>query len=330
MKIIISGGRQSKSSLSYFNKEWSRGVSGVIFEYDTDSKKIEEMFTYETPKKYRAEKDYSISFKSGSIDNNKLYITTLTEILIISLPNYKLIDRISLNLFNDLHHVVHENNFLYIVVTGLDLVLQYDLIKKRVSNYYNCFREADTWDRFDKNKDYRKLNTTKPHFSHPNHVTLHNNKVYITRYKQEDVLVYEKKGKYIGSIKLGNGIPHDGSIFNNEFIYTTVTGKIIKVDISKEKINKIIDLNKFAKEDCSLGWCRGYNSAKNLNYVGFSRIRPTKFIENIKWLGSKMTDKYKLKMPTRVEIYDNKYSKIIDTIELERVGLNWVFSILKY
>ena len=35
-------------------------------------------------------------------------------------------------------------------------------------------------------------------------------------------------------------------------------------------------------------------------------------------------------MPTRVEIYDNKYSKIIDTIELERVGLNWVFSILKY
>ena len=109
-------------------------------------------------------------------------------------------------------------------------------------------READTWDRFDKNKDYRKLNTTKPHFSHPNHVTIHNNKVYITRYKQEDVLVYEKKGKYIGNIKLGNGIPHDGSIFKSEFIYTTVTGKIIKVDISKEKINKIIDLNKFAKE----------------------------------------------------------------------------------
>ena len=92
MKIIISGGRQSKSSLSYFNKEWSSGVSGVIFEYDTNSKKIEEKFTYETPKRYRAEKDYSISFKSGSIDNNKLYITTLTEILIISLPNYKLID----------------------------------------------------------------------------------------------------------------------------------------------------------------------------------------------------------------------------------------------
>ena len=38
MKIIITGGRQSNSSLSYFNKEWSNGVRGVIFEYDTDSK----------------------------------------------------------------------------------------------------------------------------------------------------------------------------------------------------------------------------------------------------------------------------------------------------
>ena len=33
MKIIITGGRQSNSSLSYFNKEWSNGVRGVIFEY---------------------------------------------------------------------------------------------------------------------------------------------------------------------------------------------------------------------------------------------------------------------------------------------------------
>ena len=330
MKIIISGGRQSKSSLSYFNKEWSNGVCGVIFEYDTNSKKIEEKFTYETPEKFRAEKDYSISFKSGSIFDNKLYITTLTEILILSLPNYKLIERVSLNLFNDLHHVVYDNNFLYIVVTGLDLVLQYDLTKKRVSNYYNCFREIDIWERFDKNTDYRKLNTTKPHFSHPNHITIKHNKLYITRYKQEDVLIYEKNGKYIGNIKLGNGIPHDGSIYGEEFIYTTVTGKILKVDIEEEKINKIIDLNKFAIDDSSLGWCRGYSSAENLNYVGFSRIRPTKFIENIKWLGSKITDRYKLKMPTRVEIYDNEFSKIIDTIELEKAGLNWVFSVLKY
>ena len=99
MKIIITGGRQSNSSLSYFNKEWSNGVKGVIFEYDTDSKKIEEKFVYETPEELRPKNDYSISFKSGSIHQGKLYVTTLTEILILSLPDYKIIDKISLNIF---------------------------------------------------------------------------------------------------------------------------------------------------------------------------------------------------------------------------------------
>ena len=67
MKIIITGGRQSNSSLSYFNKEWSNGVRGVIFEYDTDSKTIEEKFVYETPEELRPKNDYSISFKSASL-----------------------------------------------------------------------------------------------------------------------------------------------------------------------------------------------------------------------------------------------------------------------
>ena len=330
MKIIITGGRQSNSSLSYFNKEWSNGVRGVIFEYDTDSKKIEEKFVYETPEELRPKNDYSISFKSGSIHQGKLYVTTLTEILILSLPDYKIIDKISLNIFNDLHHVIYVKGFLYIVVTGLDLTIEYDLNKKKISKFFNCYREKKTWERFSKKVDYRKINTTKPHFSHPNHVTIFNKKLYITRYKQQDVIVYKLNGDYLRTIELNNGIPHDGSIFNDEFIYTTVTGKIIKVNKKNESIKDIIDLNKFAVDDCSLGWCRGYNFCNDMNYVGFSRIRPTKFMENIKWLGSKINDKYKLKMPTRVEIYNKNFSKIVDTIELEKVGLNWIFSILNY
>ena len=42
MKLIITGGRQSDSNLSYFYKEWNNGIEGVIFDYYTIDKKIEE------------------------------------------------------------------------------------------------------------------------------------------------------------------------------------------------------------------------------------------------------------------------------------------------
>ena len=330
MKLIITGGRQSESSLSYFNKEWSNGICGVIYEYDSEDKTLVEKVNYQTPLKFRPKKNFSISFKSASIFNNKLYITSLTEVLVYTLPNYKLEERISLKIFNDLHHVIRYKNDIFIVITGLDIVARYSLSKKKILCVYNCFPEIDTWNRFDKQKDYRKINTTKPHLCHPNHVTIHDDKLFITRYKQQDVLVYSLEGKIIDTIILNEGIPHDGSIFNNKLIYTVVNGKIIEINKNNLKETEIINLNKFEKKGRSLGWCRGFQQLDDKNYVGFSRIRPTKFIENVKWLGNKLTNEVKLKKPTRLVCYNKNYSKILKEINLEKLGINWVFSILKY
>ena len=93
---------------------------------------IEEKISYKTPLDNRPIDNYSISFKSGSIHNNKLYVTTLTEILIFDLPEYKLVDRISLNIFNDLHHVIYHEENLLIVITGLDLVVKFSLNEKKI------------------------------------------------------------------------------------------------------------------------------------------------------------------------------------------------------
>ncbi len=330
MKLIITGGRQSDSKLSYFNKEWNNGIEGVVLEYDTISKSIEEKFTYITPEKFRPLKNFSISFKSGAIYKNKLFLTTLTEVLIIKLPNYEILDIISLKIFNDLHHVIHHKGDLFIVITGLDLVIRYSLSEKKIKTYYNCYPEIDTWKKFDKEVDYRKFNTTKPHSSHPNHVSIINNQVYVTRYKQQDVLIFSLDGKIINKIPLNYGIPHDGLLFNDKMIYTTVNGKIIYVNKKNQKVDKLFDLNIHERSGRSLGWCRGFQKVKSVNFVGFSRIRPTKFVENIKWLGSKVSDKLKLKMHTRIVFYNNNFSKILDSIDLEKSKMNWVFSILKY
>ena len=53
-------------------------------------------------------------------------------------------------------------------------------------------------------------------------------------------------------------------------------------------------------------------------------------MENIKWLGNKITDKVKLKMHTRVVKYNNDFSEVKNIINLEEYNMNWIFSILKY
>ena len=80
MKLIITGGRQSNSSLSYFNKEWSNGICGVIYEYDITNDRLLEKVKYKTPLDFRPKENFSISFKSGSIHKNKLYIKYLNAI----------------------------------------------------------------------------------------------------------------------------------------------------------------------------------------------------------------------------------------------------------
>ena len=60
------------------------------------------------------------------------------------------------------------------------MAIRYSIKQKKILTFYNCFPEKDTWDRFNIKTDYRKINTTKPHFSHPNHITYYDEKLFIT------------------------------------------------------------------------------------------------------------------------------------------------------
>ena len=52
-------------------------------------------------------------------------------------------------------------------------------------------------------------------------------------------------------------------------------------------------------------------------------------MENIKWLGNKITDKVKLKCILGYT-YNNDFSEVKNIINLEEHNMNSIFSILKY
>ena len=323
--LYVTGGQHRKNAKLW--QEFHRGRKGIIVKINLETKQPEICVEYISPSQACADNKPSISFKSGFIDNNELYVCTTTEILIYQLPNLEQIGYISLPCFNDVHHVrpTSEGNLL-VVNTGLDMVVNLTREGKLLQVWNVLGKEP--WQRFSREIDYRKLLTTKPHQSHPNYTFLLNNDIWATRFEQKDCICLTTKNK---RIEIGIERPHDGVVNNESIYFTTVDGHLVIVDRTTLKIKEIINLSSLEpnNQDQLIGWCRGIMIDQEKAWIGFSRIRPTKWIENLSWIKSgfqpSKTSKTK---PTRIVCYDLREKIYIDEINLENLGLNAIFSVL--
>ena len=73
-----------------------------------------------------------------------------------------------------------------------------------------------------------------------------------------------------------------------------------------------------------LGWCRSIHVDGDLAWVGFSRIRATKFRENVGWVAHGL----RRVCPTHMALYDLARNECLAEVDLETAGLSAVFSIL--
>ncbi|MDC0434926.1 hypothetical protein OAM69_04725 [bacterium] len=104
--------------------------------------------------------------------------------LFIALRDFVQQAHLSLNCFNDVHHVVPtEHKTLLVVSTGLDLVVEIDMTGKIVREWFTI--ESSDWSRFSRSTNYRKVLSIKPHHSHPNFVLQHDGQVWAARFEQK-------------------------------------------------------------------------------------------------------------------------------------------------
>ena len=89
------------------------------------------------------------------------------------------------------------------------------------------------------------------------------------------------------------------------------------------RVEDVIDLTALHDPDILLGWCRGLALQDGQMWVGFSRIRPTRFRENVGWIMSG----FKRAMPTHIGLYDLKARRCVREIDLEPLGLGAVYSV---
>ncbi len=325
-RVYVVGGVQRPGA--HFRDEWRRHRMGKILSLDLATGGCESCLEYVTPAEALPdEPDPAILFKAATHQGRELHGCTQTEIFTWSLPDFALVRRISLPAFNDVHHVRLSRQGNYLVAnTGLDMVIEVSL-QGEILRLWNVLGESDPWGRFSPRKDYRKQLTTKPHGSHPNYVfETVDDEIWTTRFEQRDAICLTSPGRRI-DIALER--PHDGMVRGGRVTFTVVSGHLVIAQTSDGAVLERHDLQRLAGTDYALGWCRGVHHLDDDRVlVGFSRLRPTKIHENLRWVGNRLgLRKAPEQLPTRIALYDLKRRTLVQEWNLEDHGLNVLFSI---
>jgi hypothetical protein len=321
--LYVLGARQRKLLFKH-EEEQNLYEAALILEVNPETRDVKTCVEYKSPLQACSGPNASMVFKSATIVGNTLYCCTSTEVIIFELPSFQQAGYISLPCFNDVHHVtpVSDGN-LVVVSTGLDMVFKVSR-DGRVLNEWTVL-DKPIWSRFSKDVDYRKVESTKPHESHPNFAFELDSEIWVTRFRQRDAICLSKPG---GRIDIAVQSPHDGLIHGDRIYFTTVDGRVVIVNRHTLRVERVVNLNvSDGEKKVLLGWCRGLLPVDDRRiWVAFTRVRKTKFVENVLWVRSIVKDGVQDK-PTHISLYDLVDQRCLEEVDLEPHGMNIVFGI---
>ena len=318
---VVGGQQRTLRGLTADMDSWYEYQKGLILELDTASGAAHTVVEYVSPADAAPAEAPAILFKSGTLVGDELFVCTQTEVMIYNVPSFERTAYVSLPMFNDVHHVrPTPSGTLLVANTGLDTVVEMTRTGE-VVEVINVLGQDEWGDgRFSPDVDYRRVKTTKPHLAHPNHVFYIGDEPWAARFQQKDAisLVDPTRRIDIGLERIHDGLVNDGRVY-----FTTVDGKVAIADTDTLEIIRVIDLTESHPPDMLLGWARGILVDSDKMWVGFSRIRPTKFRENVGWVLRGL----KRDFGTHIGCYDIATGRSLGQFALEDHGLSAVFGI---
>jgi len=330
--IWAVGGEQRMSF--YQLEEWSQYKTALVVRVEDG--RLERVLEYESPPEHCPDDTPSHVFKAATVQGDLAYLCTQTEVLVCDFPSFAIRQVISHPWFNDVHHVAPApDGRLFVAVTGLDAVAE--LSPEGELLRLVSVLGGSPWDRFCPDTDYRKVPTTKPHQSHPNHVFFLDGQPWVTRFQQRDAVPLDELAlrpehrpeHRQQRFEVGNAGIHDGHVVGDQLYFTSVDGCVIRFDLRTGK-KTAFDLNTMAApdDDRPLGWCRGVLAMGDQAWVGFTRIRYTTLRRNLSWIrhGFRESEHHR-HHPTRIALYDLQESALLEQVDLEPAGVGAVFSV---
>ncbi len=323
MDLYVLGGIQ-RAERADAEQDWRLFERAVVGRVRPEAGVCELCHRYDSPLEARAAADSSVLFKSGAVAGDRLYACTSTEVLVYQLPDFRPAAYISLPFFNDLHHVTPTpQGTLLVAVTGLDLVAEITLQGELVQSW--SATGGDPWSRFSPATDYRKVATLKPYRTHVNYVFSAQGVWWATRGDLGDAICLDDPRR---RIELGvQECVHDGWARGGYLYFTAVDGRLMIVNEATLRVEETLVLAEMeAGGPRGSSWCRGVLPMDETRvWVGFTRLRNTRWKEKLRWVKSKIAP---VTLPTRLSLYDLARRELLQEIDLEAAGIHAVFNAL--
>jgi len=217
-----------------------------------------------------------MGFRTAQVDDERrrVLVPTFTEVVEYDMDTWERRVALSHPSFHDLHHAFSlSDGRLLVVNTGLEKVQWFDEEGVLRDERY-LIDEARA--RFSGDaRDWRRVYSTKPHASHPNHAVELDGRVLVTRFFQRD-LVDPFTGEALVSDLSGN--PHDGRLCDGEIRFTSTTGRLHRYDARTGGLLAEHDMSTFEGQRAGhMGWCRGLSGRGARAFVGYSCFRKSKW-----------------------------------------------------
>ena len=283
MQIVVTAGIPAKNWLSARqkrNEDFIRFERGELLVVDWSAEPVvARTIDYVSPAEQRHP---AVLFKGGEVRDDCLNIVTNSEIVVYDRATLEVVQTVTHPHFTDLHGVLQVGNEYWVANTGLEVVQRVDRSGKILAEHNMA--ETPTWERFDRDTDYRFVGSTKPHTVHVNHVFVIDGEFFATRFKQRDAVSLSDPARRF-AVDVGN--PHDGVVRGGRVYFTTTNGHVLVFAADTRELIKCLDVNEILERSGFMagGWCRGVCPLADGNVIiGFTKLRDSKFKEYGAWI----------------------------------------------
>lgn len=251
------------------------------------------------------------AFKGLSTDRDGALVCTEREVLVLD-RGARPVGRLDHPWFNDLHHAVRGGPALQLAASGLDGIVVLEDPPRFLSFGGGPAPAGDL-----------RTADLKPHRLHPNHLFRAGGDVWATLGAVGRV----RRLRDGFEAPLADTVIHDGVEGPDGRIWlTAVDGRLLVFDAARGRLERELALPADGPEP--LGWCRGLGFAAGLAWVGFTRIRATRWRRALAWARGRLRGRpVATRRPTRLVGLELDPVRIVAEVPLEPHGLDALFGV---